>query len=68
MIGYQHTSTGEWLDNDFQTPHFPTIYAMIAACYPSEEAFTALHGAPEQWERREISMDEIMAIFAGSAN
>lgn len=66
MIGFRQQQTGEWLDNDFQTPHFPTIHALIAACYPSVEAFTALHGSPELWERREISMDEIMALFAGS--
>ena len=64
MIGYQHTSTGVWLDNDFQSPHFPTIAALIAACYPSAEAFTAAHGVPEHWEKREISMEEIQAMFA----
>ena len=37
--------------------------ALIAACYPSVEAFTAAHGVPEHWEKREISIDEIQAIF-----
>ena len=55
-----------WLNNDFQSPHFPTIHALIAAC-PSVEAFTAQHGAPENWEKREISMEEIQAIFSEAA-
>ena len=37
---------------------------LLAACYPSVEAFTAAHGVPEHWEKREISIDEIQAIFA----
>lgn len=64
MQGFKHVDSGEWLDNDFQEPHFPTIAALIAACYPSAEAFTAAHGVPEHWEKREISIDEIQAIFA----
>ena len=64
MYGYQHITTCEWLDNDFQSPHFPTIHALIAACYPSAEVFTAQHGAPELWQKREISLEEIQAIFA----
>ena len=63
MYGYQHTLTGEWLDNDFQSPHFATIDALIAACYPSFEAFEGLHGRPEEWEKREISEAEIMHVF-----
>ena len=65
MFGYQHITTGEWLDNDFQAPHFPSIAALIAACYDSVDAFTAQHGAPDTWEKREISEAELMAIFAG---
>ena len=45
FIGYYNAATGAWLDNDFQWPHFPDIHALIAACYPSVEAFTAAHGA-----------------------
>ena len=63
LYGYQHTSSGAWLDNDFQSPHFIDIHSLIAACYPSVEAFTAQHGAPEHWQKREISMEEIQAIF-----
>ena len=65
MFGFQHISTGEWLDNDFQSPHFPNIDALIAACYPSREAFVDLHGEPEKWEKREISDAEIQQIFGG---
>ena len=65
MYGYKHRLTGEWLDNDFQSPHFADINALIAACYPSIEAFTAAHGAPENWQKKEISMEEIQALFAG---
>ena len=63
MVGFQQITTGEWLNNDFQSPHFPTIYALIAACYSSVEAFTAQHGDPANWQKREISMEEIQAIF-----
>ena len=62
FYGFQHIS-GAWLDNDFQSPHFPDIHALIAACYPSREAFIAAHGAPELWQKKEISMEEIQAIF-----
>lgn len=65
MHGFQNTLTGEWLDNDFQSPHFPNISALIAACYPSVDAFRAMHGEPEDWEKREISEAEIMQIFGG---
>ena len=65
LYGFFNATAGAWLDNDFQTPHFADITALIAACYPSVEAFTAAHGAPEQWQKREISLEEIMAIFAG---
>ena len=64
MKGFQHTTTGEWLDNDFQSPHFPDIHALISACYPSEAAFIAEHGAPENWEKREISEEDIIALFS----
>ena len=67
VIGYYNAATGAWLDNDFQTPHFVDIAALIAACYPSVEAFAAAHGAPENWQKKEISMEEIQAIFAGGA-
>lgn len=63
MKGFQHITTGEWLDNDFQSPHFPTIHALIAACYPSQEAFEAQHDSPDDWEKRDISDEEIMQIF-----
>lgn len=63
MFGYKNSMTGEWLDKDFQWPHFATIDALIAACYPSREAFIELHGEPELWEKREISHEEIQHIF-----
>lgn len=65
MNGFQHVETVEWLDNDFQEPHFSDIDALIAACYASREAFIAAHGDPAQWQKREISEAEIMAIFSG---
>ena len=65
MKGFQHTTTGEWLDNDFQSPHFQDIHALIAACYPSEAEFIAVHGSPEIWEKRDISDEEILQIFGG---
>ena len=64
MVGFRN-STGEWLDNDFQWPHFADIEKLIAACYPSRENFVALHGEPEHWEKREISDEEIQQIFGG---
>ena len=66
MYGYQHTITGEWLDNDFQFPHFPNISALIAACYPSQAVFEEQHGSPDDWEKREISEAEIMQILGGA--
>ena len=63
LYGFFNAATGAWLDNDFQWPHFPDIHALIAACYPSVEAFAAAHGAPENWQKKEISMEEIQAIF-----
>ena len=65
MIGFKHKLTGEWLDNDFQSPHFPDIDALISACYPSREEFILQHGEPENWEKREISDEEIQQIFGG---
>lgn len=65
MYGFQHISTGEWLNNDFQFPHFADIEKLIAACYPSRESFIALHGEPEHWEKRSISDEEIQQIFSG---
>ena len=65
LYGFFNATTGAWLDNDFQSPHFADIAALIAACYPSVEAFTAAHGAPENWEKREISMDAILTMFTG---
>lgn len=67
LYGFFNTTTNDWLDNDFQSPHFVDIAALIAACYPSVEVFTAAHGAPEAWEKKEISMEEIQAIFIGGA-
>ena len=64
MFGYKNISTGEWLDKDFQTPHFADIYALIAACYPSGEAFEVIHGDPENWVKTPISDEEIMQVFA----
>ena len=64
MYGYKHTA-GEWLDKDFQNPHFSTIDALIEACYSSREAFITLHGEPENWTKQEISMEEIQQIFGG---
>ena len=52
LYGYYNAATGAWLDNDFQCPHFPDIHALIAACYPSVEAFAAAHGAPELWVKK----------------
>ena len=65
LYGYYNAATGAWLDNDFQTPHFANIHALITACYPSVEAFAEAHGAPCNWVRREISVKEIQAMFAG---
>lgn len=65
LYGFFNTTTNDWLDNDFQSPHFADINALIAACYPSVEAFTAAHGAPENWKKREISMDAIQTMFTG---
>ena len=65
MYGYKHRITGEWLDNDFQNPHFPGIDALIAACYPSEDNFVSKHGYPEDWEKTPISEEEIQQIFGG---
>lgn len=63
MYGFKNSITGEWLDNDFQNPHFADIHALIAACYPSEDDFVSAHGSPEDWEKREISEAEIMQVF-----
>lgn len=65
MFGFRHNISGLWLDNDFQSPHFPDIDALIAACYPSRENFIELHGEPENWEKRAISDEEIQQIFSG---
>lgn len=65
MFGFQNIESGEWLDNDFQSPHVADIDALIAACYASREAFIEQHGDPEMWVKREISMEEIQAIFSG---
>ena len=65
MNGYKNINTGEWLDNDFQSPHFPSIDALIAACYPSRAAFVELHGEPENWVKTGVSDDEIQQIFSG---
>ena len=65
LYGFYNSSTGVWLDNDFQTPHFAGIAELIVVCYQSVEAFAAAHGAPENWQKKEISMEEIQAIFAG---
>ena len=67
LYGFFNATTGAWLDNDFQSPHFVDIAALIAACYPSVEAFTAAHGAPESWEKKAISMEEIQTIFSVGA-
>lgn len=67
LYGFFNAPKVAWLDNDFQSPHFVDIAALIAACYPSVEVFTATHGAPEAWEKKEISMEEIQAIFIGGA-
>lgn len=63
MIFFGFWNGMKWLDNDFQNPHFADIYALIAACYPSIEAFTTAHGDPASWEKREISFDDIMSLF-----
>ena len=65
MKGFQHTLTGEWLNNDFQKPHFPNIHRLIDACYPSEAAFIAEHGEPDNWKKRTISEEEILQLFGG---
>ena len=65
LYGFFNAPKVAWLDNDFQSPHFVDIAALIAACYPSVEAFTAAHGAPENWKKREISMDAIQTMFTG---
>lgn len=65
MYGFQHKITEEWLDNDFQSPHFPTIDALIEKSYPSLDAFEAVHGSPAEWEKREISDEDIQQIFSG---
>ena len=53
FFGFFNATTGAWLDNDFQSPHFADIAVLIAACYPSVEAFAAAHGAPESWEKKQ---------------
>lgn len=63
MIFYGFWNGAYWLNNDFQSPHFSDIYALIAACYESEEIFRSEHGDPESWEKREISEAELMHIF-----
>jgi len=67
MYGYKHSFSEKWLDNDFQSPHFPNIDTLIAACYPSRAEFEAQHGSPDDWEKREISEAEIMQIFGGGS-
>ena len=67
LSGFFNATAGIWLDNDFQSPHFAGIAELIAACYPSVEAFTAAHGAPEFWVKKDISMQEIQAMFAEGA-
>ena len=67
FYGFRNKLTGEWLDNDFQSPHFPTIAALIAACYESETEFAAQHGDPEIWEKREISTEEIISYLTGGS-
>ena len=66
LYGFYNATAGLWLDNDIQSPHYADIFALIAACYLSIEAFTAAHGAPENWQKKEIAMDEIIAIFGGN--
>lgn len=65
MIYIGYTNGKIWLNNDFQRPHHVNINALIAACYPSREAFIAAHGEPENWIKKEISMADIQQIFAG---
>lgn len=63
MKGFQHVTTGEWLNKDIQKPHFANIQKLILACYPSEAAFIELHGEPENWKKRTISEEEILQLF-----
>lgn len=63
MKGFQHVSTGEWLNKDIQKPHFANIHKLIEACYSSEAAFIAEHGAPADWKKRTISEEEIALLF-----
>ena len=51
LYGFFNAPKVAWLDNDFQSPHFVDI--------------AARHCGAEQWQKREISLEEIMAIFAG---
>ena len=63
MKGFQHVTSGEWLNKDIQHQHFANIHKLIEACYSSEAAFIAEHGEPENWKKRTISEEEILQLF-----
>ena len=64
LYGFYNTTTGAWLDNDFQWPHFPDIHALIAARFAGDaDAFAAQHGDPAQWSRRAIEETQVRDII-----
>ena len=64
LYGFFNATTGAWLDNDFQWPHFPDIHALIAARFAGDaDAFAAQHGDPAQWSRRAIEETQMRDII-----
>ena len=64
LYGFFNATTGAWLDNDFQIPHFADINALIAARFAGDaDAFAAQHGDPAQWSRRAIEETQMRDII-----
>ena len=64
LYGFFNAATGAWLDNDFQSPHFADIAALIAARFAGDaDAFAAQHGDPAQWSRRAIEETQVRDII-----
>jgi hypothetical protein len=59
LFGFYNASTGAWLNNDFQAPHYYDVDEYIAANYKNVESFTLQHGTPEDWKKKEASPIEI---------
>lgn len=64
LYGFFNAATGAWLDNDFQSPHFVDIAARHCGT-DHKTVGNWRRRLAEQWQKREISLEEIMAIFAG---